>query len=279
MPASPIRPAPTCSWRSVREPSSDFESFRWTITSRRIPISRSNAARSSSVTPGFERSYPAPQAWATSRQKPTRSSPMPRARDRLRQGGKLLHGRAQPEPAARGVLEDDHRGLRGLLHLGERPRHAVGEAIDARLDAGPSMRPDVHVDVACPEALSGPQLVGKDLHGALPERRLGPGQVHEVRGVDRDRFDPVRRQPAAKLGQLLRGSRSAAPGGRVVGEDLDRVRADLVRPLDGLHHPGAERKVGTEASTVRQHSRHRTMPARWIAQPVNRGSRRGRRGR
>ena len=272
MPASPIRPAPTCSWRSVREPSSDFESFRWTITSRRMPISRSNAAQELVGHARVGQVVPRAPGMGDVEAEADTLLADAASGDRLRQARKLLHGRAQPEPAARGVLEDDHRGLRGLLHLGERPRHAVGEAIDARLDAGPSMRSDVHVDVACPEARAGPQLMGKDLDGALPERRLGPGQVHEVRGVDRDRFDPVRRQPAAKRGQLLRGCRSAAPGGRVVGEDLDRVRADLVRPLDGLHHPGAERKVGTEASTVRQHSRHRTMPARWIAQPVNRGS-------
>ena len=152
MPASPIRPAPTCSWRSVREPSSDFESFRWTITSRRMPISRSNPPRSSSVTPGFERSYPAPQAWATSRQKPTRSSPMPRAAIASARAASCSTVVPSPNPPP----EEFSRTIIGVsavcLHLGERPRHAVGEAIDARLDAGPTMRPDVHVDVACPEA-------------------------------------------------------------------------------------------------------------------------------
>ena len=49
-----------------------------------------------------------------------------------------------------------------------------------------------------------------------------------------------------------------APGRRVVGEDLERVGADLVRPVDGLDHPGPEGQVRAEASSVGKHPRHRT---------------------
>src|SRR6187399_126838 len=141
------------------------------------------------------------------------------------------------------------------------------------------MRADVNVDVAGAKCGPGLQLVRKNLDGTLPEIGVRTGEVDEICRVDRHRGDVIRVEALAEGRQLARRRGPPAPRGGVVREDLDRVGADLVRALDCLDHPGAERYMGTEASTVRQHSAHRTMPGRWIARPdalPNRSS--GRRG-
>ncbi len=57
-----------------------------------------------------------------------------------------------------------------------------------------------------------------------------------------DRADSERRQPLAEGRQLGRRLRPSLPGGRVVDEDLERVRADRVCTLDSPDHPAPERR-------------------------------------
>ena len=56
--------------------------------------------------------------------------------------------------------------------------------------------------------------------------------------MDRDGPDVVLAQALAERGQLCRGLGASSPGRRVVGEDLQRVGADLVRTVDRLDHAG-----------------------------------------
>src|SRR6476646_6486622 len=62
-----------CPWRSIRDPSAARVSLRCTRASRSRPTSPSNAVSSPSIATVRETSIPAPQRWAVSRQKATRS--------------------------------------------------------------------------------------------------------------------------------------------------------------------------------------------------------------
>jgi len=85
--------------------------------------------------------------------------------------------------------------------------------------------------------------------------------------VDRHRPDVQIPEASPEGGLLARRLRASPPRGRVVGEDLQRVGADLVGALDRLDHAAAEREVGAEASAVWEHPRHGTTwryrPQRW----------------
>ena len=144
------------------------------------------------------------------------------------------------------------------IDLGQGEREPIGQALRAGRDARAPVRPDVDVDEPAPEPGRGPQVAGEDRHGATEEVLLDPGQVHEVRGMDRDRCDVVLGEAGPERRQLGRRQQSAAPRGRVVDEDLDRAGADLVGAIDGLDHAVAEREVGAKASAIGKHSRHRT---------------------
>ena len=150
-------------------------------------------------------------------------------------------------------------------------REAVGEPLRCPpCTPAAAMRADVDVDEARREPGRGPQVAGQDADRAREEVLLGTGQVDEVRGVDRDRIGcraPTSR--SRKAGPSAGRRRAAPPGGRVVGEHLERVGADLVRPVDRLDHAAAERQVGAEASSVGKHPRHgTTCGAPCLAGPV-----------
>ena len=173
--------------------------------------------------------------------------------------GQLGDVRPEPEPAARRVLEDDHRRVRPVVDLGERPARSPSarRAVPA---ATPAPRCDPTWTLTNRPAKPGrrSQVAGEDGHRAAEEVLLRSGQVDQVRGVDGDRPDVELGQAGAERGRLGRWLRATAPGGRVVDEDLERAGADLVGAVDGLDHAVAERQVGAEASSVGKHPRHRT---------------------
>ena len=68
--------------------------------------------------------------------------------------------------------------------------------------------------------------------------------------MDGDVVDPRCRRGAPELGERLWRLLSAAPRGRVVGEDLDRRRADLLGAIRGLEHSLTEGQVGADQSAV-----------------------------
>ena len=107
------------------------------MTSRSSPIRSSKSARKASIAAGRPRSIPAPQACAVSRQNPTRSGRDVPGRDGLGDRGQLGDARPEPEAAPGRVLEDDHRRIGGLVHLG----HDEGEAVGQPPDAGFGARP------------------------------------------------------------------------------------------------------------------------------------------
>jgi hypothetical protein len=76
--------------------------------------------------------------------------------------------------------------------------------------------------------------------------------------MHRDRSDVVLSEAGPEGRQLDWRLLAAAPGRRVVYEDLDRVRPDLVSAIGGLDHAVPEREVGAKASAVGKHARHRT---------------------
>ena len=97
---------------------------------------------------------------------------------------------AQPEPAPRRVLEDDHRRVRTVVDLGERQARARRRA--ARVPAAtpaPRCEPTWTLTNRPEEPGRRPQVAGEDLHRAPEEVLLGPGEVDQVRGVDGDRPD------------------------------------------------------------------------------------------
>src|SRR6266550_6030607 len=117
------------------------------------------------------------------------------------------------------------------------------------------MRTDMDVDEARPEAGRIAQLGGQEPDRAFVELVVGPGQIDQVRGMDDYGVDPVLATPLPE--RVLIGCRrgAALPGSRVVAEDLEGGRADLLRPIRRLHHSVAERQVGAEASSVWEHRR------------------------
>ena len=80
--------------------------------------------------------------------------------------------------------------------------------------------------------------------------------------MDGDRPDVELDEALAEGGAFGRGRCAAPPGGRVVGEHLERAGADLVSPVDRLDHAAAEREVGAEASSIGKHPRHGTTRMR-----------------
>ena len=129
---------------------------------------------------------------------------------------------------------------------------------DAGRDAGAAVRAGVDVDEPGGERRAPPGARAASTVDRPSRRtsRLGSGEVHQVRGVDRDRRDVVRDERARGRPASSRGGVGATPpGGRVVGEDLERRGADRVGALDGLDHAVGERQVGAEPAAVGEHRR------------------------
>ena len=245
---------------------------------------------------------PAPQACAVSKQNPTRSGAIASGRDRRGDARELVdagpEARRRCPPSSRGRAWPARRhdgapsvGGRRVRRRRARPHRrrvdrlqgaqdAVREPFDARRDAATQVRADVDVDEARPERRRLAQLVGEHVDRALERLRIRAGEVHEVRGVDRDRRD-------VELAQASRNAASSGGGSarrfQAVGlsrEDLHRARPDLVGAVDRLDHPGREGQVRTESSAIGEHRTHRTMaPMDADAAPRTPPSRRGSSGR
>ena len=99
-PSGPIRPPPTCSWRSVRDPSSERESLRCTRARRSSPISASKRSTTCIAPASVEMSWPAPHRCAVSRQNASRSefrvSPTP---SRISASSSIVDPMRSPPPA------------------------------------------------------------------------------------------------------------------------------------------------------------------------------------
>ena len=144
MPASPIRPAPRCSWRSSREPRSDLRVVQ--VDQARAARARSGGRTSStkaSIAAASERSWPAPQAWAVSRQNATRPRCDAGGVKGVRDGAELGDVDPEPEAAAGRVLERDRRrrtAVRDRPAPAPRPRLRRRAARRARRSASSARR-------------------------------------------------------------------------------------------------------------------------------------------
>jgi hypothetical protein len=119
----------------------------------------------------------------------------------------------------------------------------------------------VDVDERRPEARRRLKVALQDGHRTLEEVWLVAGEVDEIGSVDRDRGDVVFREPLAEPFLLLGRFAASLPGRGVVTEDLDRGRADRVRPLDGLEHSATQRQVRAQPKPVGSHRRHGSRAA------------------
>ncbi len=176
------------------------------------------------------------------------------ASDRLQHAGELLDGRPEPEPATGRVLEDQagSRGTNG--HRGQHPGDRLRDPPCPGLDAGAAMRTEVDVHERCSVRLAGPELLDERPDRHLGEGRVGSGKVDQVRSVDRNGRDPELGDAKPEGRQLARRRHPSFPCRRVVGEDLDRVGADLVGALHRADHPGAEGHVRTQAPAGGEHA-------------------------
>ena len=116
-PSGPILPAPRCSWRSIREPSSDFESLRWIIARRSIPIRRVEV-RDDAIHAGsrIDRVPCTPQVGRVEADRDSADGD-PASADRIQEDADLVDIDPDPIPATGRVLEDDTlRTIRAVGH-------------------------------------------------------------------------------------------------------------------------------------------------------------------
>ncbi len=181
--------------------------------------------------------------------------------------GELLHRRAHAETTAWSVLEyQDHVG--GVICSRAQHRcHGCCQTFDSGVDPGATVRADVDVDECRPVRLRDAELVGQHLHRALDELVARAGQVDKVRRVDREGDDVVRVEAVPECRQLPRKCGPATPRRGIVGEHLQRGRADLDGTVGCPDHAATQREVGAEAPSVREHRRKRS-PARGLHGPT-----------
>ena len=130
---------------------------------------------------------------------------------RLEHGRELLHGRPDSASAAGRVLQDEHRRVRPVGRVGERPSDTLAQAVHAGIEPGQLVRARVDVHEAGAETGRDPHLLGEHRDRLLVEVVLGAGQVDQVGGMDRDRADVELGDALAELRQLGQGLRAAPP--------------------------------------------------------------------
>jgi hypothetical protein len=116
----------------------------------------------------------------------------------------------------------------------------------------------VNVDERRAEPPRRAQLGRQHGHRSFVIRGVAAGEIDQVGRVDHQWLDPGRIEPGAEGRDLGRWRGPSPPFRRVVAEDLESGRADLGGPLGGFDHASAEGEVGSEASSVGQHPRHRS---------------------
>src|SRR5207253_2308031 len=98
----------------------------------------------------------------------------------------LIDGRSEPVAAAGRVLKHDHRSAGDVGRLRERLVQCDRYLLDGALRPGPEVRSDVDVDVPCAVRGPGPEVVREQANRLIVEAGIGPGEVDEIRGMDRD---------------------------------------------------------------------------------------------
>ena len=151
-------------------------------------------------------------------------------------------------PGAGGVLHAQPEVVGGELE--ELTQRRLDE-LDGVVEPEPEVRADVEDD-----------RLGADRVGRLhrrPERRervlahggISAGEVHEVEGVARHGLDSCLPATLAEARDLLRCMRRRPPHPRALREDLDRVSADLLDPVDRLGDASGGGDMGAEEHATR----------------------------
>ena len=206
---------------------------------------------------GVDRSTPAPQAWAVSRQKPTRRSATPRAAIASAMSASSVdassRGRTRPRPSSRGRAARP----RASSSTSARTRAtAVREPRRARRDRRVAVRPDVDVDEPRPERRGPP---GARCASSSTERskKSGSGPARLTR------YDAwIATGPMSRAASRSRNAGSSAGGSarRRQAVGLSPKTWSAVAPISwarstAFDHAGRQRQVGTEASAVGKHGR------------------------
>ena len=255
-PAAPIRPAPTCSWRSLREPSAERESLRCTSRSRSMPTCSDRTPR-----PPRRRPRPCPpgsrRPTGARRRGRTRTAPAVHAPPARAASIAASSSTVVPSPMPTPDPFSTTRTTSGCLTAGRRRAPPQAPSAKARRPAS--------TPVAAVRARRGRSGTGHP----TPRRPAARGRAGRS---SRSRSSPAGPARLTRYGAWITSgampwaaSRSrnagrsrgrlgpAAPRGRVVREHLEGGRADLRRAIGGLDHAVAQRQVGPEPPTVGKH--------------------------
>ncbi len=192
-------------------------------------------------------------------------TPRRRGPRRCRRARSRLVPRPKPPPAE---FSSTRRAASGPSSTSARMRATPsGQPRDPGFDGGVAVRADVDVHEArlrTPGPRAGPASSSRD--GPLVEVRVGLARLMRYEAwIATGRMSG--RQPLAERRELVRRSGPPPPRRRVVGEDLDRGRADRVGALDGLRPCRRQGQVGAEPAAVWKHRRIVRCAAPWTTTP------------
>ena len=162
--------------------------------------------------------------------------------------------RAQPEPAAGAVLQDE--GHVAPLVAGELRGPATRPSARRAMPAStpsPRCEPTWTLTYAAPYARATRSSCARTTTDLSMRPGSGPARLTRYGAWIDSGATPCSARRSRKAGSSPGSVGTAAPGRRVVAEHLDRGRADLGRPVGGPDHAGAEGEVGAEPPTVRKH--------------------------
>ena len=224
------------------------------------PRRRTSSTTASTPAGRVDRVAGAPQVRGVEAEPEPARGRRPRRRSAASIARQLLDRRPEPGPDAGAVLEHDEDDVRRLAVAHRRSRHAARapsarRAIPASAPA-PRCEPDVDVDERRAPRRRDAQLVREDRR-PIARGAPGPARARLTRYGAWTASGPMSRpaRRSRKAGSSSGQRRPAAPRGRVVGEHLDRGRADLGRAVGGPDQPLPERQVGADPPAVGEHRR------------------------
>ena len=154
----------------------------------------------------------------------------------------LLDREAHRPARAGGVLEQQPGAVAGQLeHALE---HGRG-ALEARVEAAPEVRAEVHDHRQATEAARRAQRLREHRLRALDRERIGAGEVDQVRSVADGDEAGLARQIAEAL-EILVGVHRGLPDARALREHLQRAAAEVGRPPHRRVDPAGARDMGSQ---------------------------------
>ena len=170
-----------------------------------------------------------------------------RAVERRHDRGEVLEAVTEDRALARGVLQKELRGARGVRReyradaLGDSPKpfilgaRRVGTGMEHDSDQSERIRP--------------PKLLDQRIDRALSQRGVRGGQIDEVARVRHDRAHIGVIGLLTELLNLCVREGARLPPVRCCGKDLNRLTAGGHRAIDGPAETAGNRHVGVQART------------------------------